>query len=136
VFNMAKPKISSTQQRQIEIIISKWKGKLTWEALVESIELLLDIETTRQTLCTYSGIDASYQNQKSKLRGVTPEITKIVTKSDLNLLEKITSLEAENKIIKKNNSEQLRMLERILSNAKVMPNVDLNDLLKERAEEH
>ena len=133
---MAKPKISSTQQRQIEIIISKWKGKLTCEALVESIELLRDIETTRQTLCTYSGIDASYQNQKSKLRGVTPEITKIVTKSDLNLLEKITSLEAENKIIKKNNSEQLRMLERILSNAKVMPNVDLNDLLKERAEEH
>jgi hypothetical protein len=133
---MASPKISSAQQRKIEVLISSWKGKLTWGFLVNIIELELDIKTTRQTLCTYSGIAASFKNQKSKLRGVTTELTKLITQSDVNLLDKVARLESEIKILKRNNSQQIRMIERILSNARVLPNLDLAELLKERPEDH
>jgi hypothetical protein len=35
------PKISAQQQRKIEIMLAKWVGKLTWDALVAKVELEL-----------------------------------------------------------------------------------------------
>jgi hypothetical protein len=133
---MASPKISSTLQRKIESLILSWKGKLTWDKLVDQIELELGLKATRQTLCTYSGIAASFKNQKSKLRDVPTEITRRITNSDVKLQEKIDRLKSENEILKRNNSQQLRMIERILSNARLLPNLDLTELLKERPEDH
>ncbi len=61
---MVVPKISAQQQRKIEIMLAKWVGKLTWDALVAKVELELGIKTTRQTLCTYVGINTYYKNKK------------------------------------------------------------------------
>lgn len=132
---MAAPKISAQQQRKIEVVLTKWTGKLTWEALVGRIKLELDIETTRQTLCTYAGINVCFKRKKVQLRGTTTPLYTVVTASDVKLVEQIERLKAEVSILEKNNAEQLRMIERIFANAKAIPNLDLRALIKIRPEE-
>nr|WP_315168499.1 hypothetical protein [uncultured Deefgea sp.] len=67
---MTAPKISALQQRKIEVILTRWAGKLTWEALVERIKLELDFETTRQTLCTYTGINICFKKKRQNFCGI------------------------------------------------------------------
>lgn len=130
-----EPKISALAQRKIEIMLTKWTGKLTWEALVTRVELDFSLKTTRQTLCTYVGIATSYKNKKAQLRGASPSLYTKITASDVKLVEQIEHLKAEVEVLNKNNAEQLRMIERILLNAEAMPNVDLHALVKRRPEE-
>ncbi|WP_433736731.1 hypothetical protein [Pseudomonas putida] len=132
---MVEPKISAQAQRKIEIMLTKWTGKLTWEALVTRVELELAIKTTRQTLCTYVGIATSYKNKKALLRGASPSLYTKITASDVELVEQIEHLKAEVEVLKKNNAEQLRMIERMLLNAETIPNIDLYALVKRRPEE-
>lgn len=86
---MVVPKISAQQQRKIEIMLAKWVGKLTWDALVAKVELELGIKTTRQTLCTYVGINTYYKNKKAELRGATPSLYTKITASEVKLVEQI-----------------------------------------------
>lgn len=65
---MARPKITASQQRKVEVLIRRWEGKLTWALLVKSIELELGLKTTRQTLCTYTGIAVEYKEKKSSTK--------------------------------------------------------------------
>lgn len=132
---MAAPKVSAQQQRKIEIMLAKWVGKLTWEALVAKVELELGFKTTRQTLCTYTGINTSYKNRKAQLRGATPSLYTKITASDVSMVEQIEHLKAEVEVLKRNNAEQLRMIERMLSNASAIPNLDLYALVRKRPEE-
>lgn len=132
---MVEPKISAQAQRKIEIMLTKWTGKLTWDALVTRVELELAIKTTRQTLCTYVGISTSYKNKKAQLRGASPSLYTTITASDVKLVEQIENLKAEVEVLKKNNAEQLRMIERIFLNAETIPNLDLYALVKRRPEE-
>lgn len=132
---MAIPKISAQQQRKIEIMLTAWTGKLTWEALVTKVNLELGLETTRQTLCTYTGISSCFRKRKAELRGATPAIYTKITASEVKLTERIERLEAEITVLKRNNSEQLRMIERMLANAKSIPNLDLGALIQRRPEE-
>lgn len=129
------PKISAQQQRKIEVMLAKWSGKLTWDALVTKIYLELGLKTTRQTLCTYAGVNASYKNRKAQLRGATPSLYTKITASEVKLVKQIEHLKAEIAVLKRNNEEQLRMIERMLSNANTIPNLDLHDLIKRRPEE-
>lgn len=130
-----EPKISAQAQRKIEIMLTKWTGKLTWDALVTKVELEIAIKTTRQTLCTYVGIAASYKNKKAQLRGASPSLYTKITASDVRLVEQIENLRAEVEVLKRNNAEQLRMIERMLLNASTIPNLDLHALVKLRPEE-
>ncbi|MCF5725684.1 hypothetical protein [Pseudomonas syringae] len=132
---MVEPKISAQAQRKIEILLTKWKGKLTWDALVTRVELELAIKTTRQTLCTYVGIATSYKNKKAQLRGASPSLYTKITASDIKLVEQMENLRAEVEVLRKNNAEQLRMIERMLLNASTIPNLDLHALVKLRPEE-
>jgi len=132
---MVTPKISAFQQRKIEVMLTKWSGKLTWEALVARIDIELGVKTTRQTLCTYTGINACYKTRKAQLRGATPAVYSKITASQVKLIERIEHLEAEIEVLNRNNSEQLRMIERMLANAKSIPNLDLRALIQKRPEE-
>lgn len=132
---MVEPKISVQAQRKIEIMLTKWVGKLTWDALVTRVELELAIKTTRQTLCTYVGIATSYKNKKAQLRGASPSLYTKITASDVKLVGQIENLRAEVEVLRKNNAEQLRMIERMLLNASAIPNLDLHALVKLRPED-
>lgn len=95
----------------------------------------LGLKTTRQTLCTYTGINTAYKNRKAQLRGVTPSLYSRITASEVTMVEQIEHLKAEIDVLKRNNDEQLRMIERIRSNASAIPNLDLNNLIRRRFEE-
>lgn len=129
------PKISAQQQRKIEVMLTKWSGKLTWGALVAKVDLELGLKTTRQTLCTYTGINACYKKRKAQLRGATPALYTKITASQVKLNEQIEHLKAEIEVLKRNNSEQLRMIERMFANAKSIPNLDLGALIQGRPED-
>jgi len=133
---MVIPKISAQQQRKIEVMLTKWSGKLTWETLVAKVDLELGLKTTRQTLYTYTGINACYKKRKAQLRGATPALYTKIIASEVKLIERIEHLEAEIEVLKRNNSEQLRMIERMLANAKSIPNLDLGALIQRRPEEN
>ena len=132
---MASPKISAAQQRKIEVLINGWRGKLTWDALVDRIRIDLGLLVTRQTLCTYTGIDNCFKVKKKQLRGVTQDVYHNIKISDVALLEKVNSLQAKIVVLERNNAAQLRMIERILSNANEIPNLDLASLIKLRSED-
>lgn len=132
---MVIPKISALQQRKIEILLLKWMGKLTWDMLVAKVAIELDLKVTRQTLCTYTGINTAYKTRKAQLRGATPSLFLKVTASEVKMVEQIDHLRAEIAVLERKSAEQLRMIERILSNASAIPNLDLNDLVRRRPEE-
>ncbi|PSV99566.1 hypothetical protein [Photobacterium lipolyticum] len=132
---MAALSLTSKQQRDIEKLIRKWRSKLTWTLLVEAVRAELGINTTRQTLCTYTAIKNEYDLKKNELRGATSAIIQNITKSDIELAKQVEDLKAEVAVLDRQNSEQLRMIERIFANAADIPNLDLNQLVKPRSEE-
>jgi C-terminal processing protease CtpA/Prc len=133
---MASPKINAQHQRKIEMIIAKWTGKLTMNALLEKIELDLNLKVTRPTLYEYNGITNAFHKRKIQLKGVTPEIEKKITASEVDLFKQNKSLKDEIQYLENKNAEQLRMIERMLSNASEILNLDLNKLIKRRPEEN
>ena len=132
---MSSPSITAQDQRRVEQLIASWKGKLSWKLLTKAVELQLGIKTTRQTLCTYTGIYTKYKKRKSDLRGVTPEVVSSITRSDVAAQERIARLERDVRDLEEKNAQQLRMIDRILANASSIPNLDLRVLVKERPEE-
>jgi hypothetical protein len=132
---MASAKISMQQQMEIEGLLVSWKGKLTWDALVHKIKLSMDLKVTRQTLYTYAGIKAEFMKQKISLKNSRAGLECAVSTDCGALQSQISNLRAEVAVLKKNNIQQLRMIERILSNASTIPNVDLYTLIKVRPEE-
>ncbi|HGM6185917.1 TPA: hypothetical protein ACKP1T_006360, partial [Pseudomonas aeruginosa] len=70
-----------------------------------------------------------------ELRGATPSLYTKITASEVKLVEQIEHLKAEVAVLKRNNAEQLRMIERMLLNANAIPNLDLYALVKKRPEE-
>ncbi len=127
---MAFPSLTSKQQRAIEALIRGWSTKLTWERLAQAVHDELSIQTTRQTLHTYTGIRNEYDHKKSELRGASPQILKQITQKDVTLAEQVKKLTAENAVQKRQINEQLQLIERILANAQNIPNVDVNALVQ------
>lgn len=132
---MGSPSITAQDQRRIERLIANWKGKLSWKLLTKAIQLQLGIKTTRQTLCTYTGIYTKYKKRKADLRGVTQEVVSSITRSDITAQERIARLEKDVRDLEEKNAQQLRMIDRMLANASSIPNLDLRELVKERPEE-
>lgn len=132
---MASPSISAQDQRRIELLISSWKGKLSWKSITQAVELHLGIKTTRQTLCTYTGIYAKYKKRKAALRGATEEMVTKITRSEISAQERIERLEIQIEELNGIVAEQLRFIERMLANAAAIPNVDIGELVKLRPEE-
>ena len=83
----------------------------------------------------YKIIGTYYKNKKAQLRGATPSLLTKITASEVKLVEQIEHLKAEVAVLKRNNAEQLRMIERMLLNANAIPNLDLYALIKKRPEE-
>jgi hypothetical protein len=131
---MANPSLSSKQQRSIEVMLRSWTVKLTWPRLVEAVKAEFGIITTRQTLCTYIGIRKEFDNKKAKLRGTDALTHKQVTMTHMIMHERMSKLEAENAVLKEHCAKQMQMLECIFANAEEIPNLDLSQLIKARAE--
>lgn len=124
--------LTRSEQHKILALIRTWKTKFTWELLVKAIFSELEIETTRQTLQGYEGIKKEYDNKKAQFRGVTPEIVKRVTMSDVEQLKKIERLEVELAIKDETIEKQLVYIRTMLANANEIPNYDISNITKPR----
>ncbi len=124
--------LTRNEQHKIQALIRSWKTKFTWDLLVEKIQSKLGISTTRQTLPTYGTIDKEYHKKKAELRGITPEITKKITMSDVDLAEKVDELNELIEIKDETIEKQLAYIKTILANANEIPNYDISNLVKPR----
>jgi hypothetical protein len=124
--------LTSKQQRQIKTLIQGWTTKFGWAELVSAIKSKLEIEISRQSLNGYVGIKKAYTDKKAEFRGVTPDIVKRITMSDVDLLASNEKLKKELKSKEETIELQLAMIRRILANAQSIPNINLNDLMRVR----
>lgn len=127
--------LTRNEQHKIRALIRAWKTKFTWDLLVEKAFSQLKIDISRQSLSSptvYKAINDDYHAKKGELRGVTPEIVKRITMSDVDMLEEIEQLKAELKIKDEQIEKQLALIKRMLANAQEIPNYDLSNIMKPR----
>jgi hypothetical protein len=120
---MASPSLSIEQQREIERLLSIWRGQITWDGLVDRIELKLKINTTRQTLNKYKSVRNAYRKAKrnSRIEGVSLQDLAKFTKTDVKLIEKVKQLEAENVYLDNKVDLQLMFIKDIANEAEFNP---------------
>ncbi|MFT5295897.1 MAG: hypothetical protein ACI9YH_001913 [Colwellia sp.] len=125
--------LSNKQQEKICILIIKWEGKFTWKLLVKAIKHDLNIKRSRQALCTYFAIKREYDLKKQSNRGINTNNRQLLSINEADLLKKIEKLKAENTLLDNKVKTQLAYIKNILQNASQIPNIDLSDLIKQRA---
>jgi len=102
--------------KRIVGILDGWSGRLTWNLLINEIELRMHNRYTRQTLYKHARIRNAYELQKNNLsdggnkeRVVSPELQVA--------LDKIARLEAENRRLESENEQLLEQFARWAYNA-------------------
>jgi len=127
--------LTRDEQHKIRALIRTWKTRFTWDLLVDAALSELEIKISRQSLSSptsYKAINDDYHAKKTELRGVTPEIVKKITMSDVDLTKKIAQLSALAKIKDEQIEKQMALIKRMLANAQEIPNYDLPNIMKPR----
>lgn len=127
-----KKSLSNRDIQNICKLTIGWKGKLTWKRLVDAINDDLGIKTTRQTLSEYFAIKQEYDLKKSELRGTTIVSRTVEPATVTHLQNEIYKLKKEVEMLERTKKKQLAMIERIMENAREIPNLDITVLLKAR----
>lgn len=111
--------LEDTAIKQIVEILDGWSGKLTWELLIDDVELRMHNRYTRQTLHKHERIKSAFELRKAALAGGDGDI-RIVRSPELQkALERIARLEAENKRLESENQQLLEQFARWAYNAHV-----------------
>lgn len=97
-------------------ILDGWTGKLTWEALIDAIQIRIGCRYTRQALDRHERIKRAYTVRKNTLRHGTeiPEVRSVELQKALQRIERLT---AENERLKAENSALLEQFARWAYNA-------------------
>ncbi|EGD2938808.1 hypothetical protein AAE115_001645 [Salmonella enterica] len=94
--------LTKTDINKIKNAIHLWDGKLTWDALCEEVKSLIGKRPTRQSLNMHKDIVDVYLMKKAVIKEDNLPIRK-----PANLIiaaQRIKNLEAENEILKKQNT--------------------------------
>lgn len=103
--------------KQIVEILDGWTEKLTWELLIDAIELRMHNRYTRQTLHKHERIKNAFELRKAALADGDGEV-RIVRSPELQkALERIARLETENKRLESENQQLLEQFARWAYNA-------------------
>ena len=103
--------------KQIVEILDGWTEKLTWELLIEAVELRMHNRYTRQTLHKHERIKNAFELRKSGLADGDGK-TRVVNSPDLQkAIERIARLEVENKRLESENELLLQQFARWAYNA-------------------
>lgn len=87
---------------RIKSTIQTWNGKLTWDSLCESVKPHIGKKPTRQSLSMHKDIVNAYLLKKEKLKHEENSLKK---PANLRIAaQRIKNLEAENEILKKQNT--------------------------------
>ncbi len=103
--------------KQVVEILDGWNKKLTWELLIDAVELRMHNRYTRQTLHKHERIKNAFELRKVALADGDGEV-RIVRSPELQkALERIARLETENKRLESENQQLLEQFARWAYNA-------------------
>ncbi|MDP3210183.1 hypothetical protein [Methylotenera sp.] len=109
--------LDDTDIKKIVEILDGWTGKLTWELLIDAVELRLHNRYTRQTLHKHERIKKAFELRKAALSDGDEDI-RIVRSPELQkALERVARLETENKRLESENQQLLEQFARWAYNA-------------------
>jgi hypothetical protein len=109
--------LGDAEIKQIVEILDGWSGKLSWELLIDAIELRMFNRYTRQALYKHERIRHAFDLRKKDLSGSGGEIRKVESPQLQMALDRITKLEAENRRLESENSQLLEQFARWAYNA-------------------
>ncbi len=109
--------LGDAEIKQIVETLDGWSGKLSWELLIDAIELRMFNRYTRQALFKHERIRNAFDLRKSKPAKGQEEIRRVAAPELQIALERIVKLEAENKRLESENNHLLEQFARWAYNA-------------------
>ncbi len=112
--NQKRERAKNLTDDDIEIIVEifdGWEGKLTWNKLIQEIELRLKEQYTRQTLAKHTRIKSAYNLTKERLSD-TPKHKKTGAVEYAIVVQENERFKAENIRLKKENTDLLTQFAR------------------------
>jgi hypothetical protein len=111
--------LTDSDIKQIVEIVDGWSGRLTWDLLIEAIELRMYNRYTRQALYKHERIRHAFDLQKKSLSGTGGNEKRAASPELQIALERIARLEAENRRLEAENERLLEQFVRWAYNAHV-----------------
>lgn len=103
--------------KQIVEILDGWSGKLSWELLIDAIELRMLNRYTRQALNKHERIRHAFDIRKKDLSGNDGNVSRVESPQLQIALDRIARLEAENRRLESENNQLLEQYARWAYNA-------------------
>jgi len=120
---MSASKLNKENINKIKKMILSWEGKLTWALLINAIRSDLDISVSRTAIVKYL-----------RLKGVVVEPTDHITAKDIsdiqNLRKEVKDMTAECDQWMKDYDEAQDLINRVIKNAAMIPNLDVRALFR------
>ena len=131
---MSESKLNKEDIHKIKKMILAWEGKLTWALLIIAIRSDLDISVSRTAIVKYTSIHRVFGDQKDRLKGVVVEPTDHITAKDIsdiqNLRKELKDMTADRDQWMKDYDEAQDVIDRVIKNAGMIPNLDVTALFR------
>ena len=121
---MAKPlskkrskNLGDAEIKQIAEILDGWSGKLSWELLIDAIELRMFCRYTRQALYKHERISHAFELKKNELSEGGKDVKRVAPPQLQIALDRIARLESENRRLESENNRLLEQFSRWAYNA-------------------
>lgn len=121
---MAKPpskkrskNLGDAEIKQIAEILDGWSGKLSWELLIDAIELRMFCRYTRQTLYKHERISHAFELKKNEISEGGKHVKRVTSPQLQIALDRIARLESENRRLESENNLLLEQFARWAYNA-------------------
>lgn len=109
--------LGDAEIKQIVEILDGWSGKLSWDLLIDAIELRMFNRYARQALYKHERIRHAFDIRKKELSGNGGEVHRVESPQLQIALDRIARLEAENRRLESENNQLLEQFARWAYNA-------------------
>jgi len=109
--------LGDAEIKQIVEILDGWSEKLTWDLLIDAIELRMYNRYTRQALYKHERIRHAFDIRKKELSESGGVVRKVESPQLQIALDRIARLEAENRRLESENNQLLEQFARWAYNA-------------------
>lgn len=136
--NDKRIKLTREIENKIVALLRRWNSKITWNLLIERIQVELDFKTTKPTLRTSKRIIEEFDKAKGRYNRVErlPEdAVKRISSGEVDYYEKYMACIKENQVLQEVINGQLAFIDKILKNAEEISGLDMHRLLRDRPEE-
>jgi len=109
--------LGDAEIKQIVEILDGWSDKLTWDLLINAIELRVFSRYTRQALYKHERIRNAFELKKSELSEGGKGVPRVSSPQLKIALDRIARLESENRRLESENNQLLEQFARWAYNA-------------------